>query len=212
MRLCELTLDLSALPPSKLTPPSLFADPTPSPSPCKTLQPTTGSPLSTLPRGHLSPLKRPSSMPSPSTRPAPPSTTTRSSSSRSLNKEWSTSSSTTTMMEIIPSIFMASRWAMKFLLSATMLTLSSRSSQLYIMGSGAGRYQGQALDSNNPMRRDTGEQTLSRRRFASSALTSTGSRTDPCSHIVLLQAYSWTVLRFVADNPGMCEPSPLLQR
>ncbi|ORY66655.1 Cupredoxin [Leucosporidium creatinivorum] len=47
--------------------------------------------------------------------------------------------------------------------------------KVFVMGNGAGRYQGQALNSNNPLRRDT----------------------------VLLPAYTWTVLRFVADNPGM---------
>ncbi|KAK4047081.1 hypothetical protein OIV83_005644 [Microbotryomycetes sp. JL201] len=44
--------------------------------------------------------------------------------------------------------------------------------KFWIMGQGAGRYQAQALNSTNPMRRDT----------------------------VLLPAYTWTVLRFKADN------------
>ncbi|KAL8291388.1 hypothetical protein RQP46_002366 [Phenoliferia psychrophenolica] len=46
--------------------------------------------------------------------------------------------------------------------------------KMYVMGTGAGRYQGQALDTVNPLRRDT----------------------------ILFKAYSWTVFRFVADNPG----------
>ncbi|TCD62838.1 hypothetical protein EIP91_006351 [Steccherinum ochraceum] len=45
----------------------------------------------------------------------------------------------------------------------------------YIMGSGRGRYIGQGLNEVNPLRRDT----------------------------VLIPAYSWTVLRFVTDNPGV---------
>ncbi|KAI0063937.1 hypothetical protein BV25DRAFT_374174 [Artomyces pyxidatus] len=45
----------------------------------------------------------------------------------------------------------------------------------WIMGSGEGRYVGQALDTTNPLRRDT----------------------------VLIPAYSWLVLRFVTDNPGV---------
>ncbi|BGP59358.1 hypothetical protein NBRC10512_005153 [Rhodotorula toruloides] len=45
----------------------------------------------------------------------------------------------------------------------------------WMLGQGQGRYQGQELDTKNPMRRDT----------------------------FILPAYSWTILRFVADNPGM---------
>ncbi|THH31935.1 hypothetical protein EUX98_g2246 [Antrodiella citrinella] len=45
----------------------------------------------------------------------------------------------------------------------------------YIMGVGAGRYIGQALNEVNPLRRDT----------------------------VLIPAYSWTILRFITDNPGL---------
>ncbi|KAI0269650.1 hypothetical protein BGY98DRAFT_937730 [Russula aff. rugulosa BPL654] len=45
----------------------------------------------------------------------------------------------------------------------------------WIMGSGAGRYSGQELNATSPLRRDT----------------------------VLIPAYSWTVLRFVTDNPGV---------
>ncbi|KAI0261865.1 multicopper oxidase 2A [Gloeopeniophorella convolvens] len=45
----------------------------------------------------------------------------------------------------------------------------------WIMGSGAGRYIGQALNATAPLRRDT----------------------------ILIPAYSWTVLRFVTDNPGV---------
>ncbi|THH20196.1 hypothetical protein EW146_g1116 [Bondarzewia mesenterica] len=45
----------------------------------------------------------------------------------------------------------------------------------WIMGSGEGRYIGQALNNTNPLRRDT----------------------------VLIPAYSWLVLRFVTDNPGL---------
>ncbi|KAA1477561.1 multicopper oxidase 2A [Dentipellis sp. KUC8613] len=45
----------------------------------------------------------------------------------------------------------------------------------WIMGAGAGRYTGQTLDDKNPLRRDT----------------------------VLIPAYSWLVLRFVSDNPGL---------
>lgn len=45
----------------------------------------------------------------------------------------------------------------------------------YIMGMGAGRYIGQGLNEVNPLRRDT----------------------------VLIPAYSWTILRFVTDNPGV---------
>jgi len=44
-----------------------------------------------------------------------------------------------------------------------------------VVGTGVGKYQGQALNATNPLRRDT----------------------------VLMPAYTWTVLRFVADNPGM---------
>ncbi|KAI0063945.1 hypothetical protein BV25DRAFT_1801547 [Artomyces pyxidatus] len=44
----------------------------------------------------------------------------------------------------------------------------------WIMGSGPGRYTGQALNATNPLRRDT----------------------------VLIPAYNWLVLRFVTDNPG----------
>ncbi|KAF8489093.1 multicopper oxidase 2A [Russula emetica] len=45
----------------------------------------------------------------------------------------------------------------------------------WIMGSGAGRYIGQELNATSPLRRDT----------------------------VLIPAYSWVVLRFVTDNPGV---------
>ncbi|EJT99733.1 multicopper oxidase 2A [Dacryopinax primogenitus] len=45
----------------------------------------------------------------------------------------------------------------------------------WVMGSGAGRYQGQSFNLTNPMRRDT--------------------------H--LIPAYSWVALRFITDNPGM---------
>ncbi|KAF8524707.1 multicopper oxidase 2A [Hysterangium stoloniferum] len=45
----------------------------------------------------------------------------------------------------------------------------------WIMGTGAGRYVGQAIDDPNPLRRDT----------------------------VLIPAYSYMVLRFVTDNPGL---------
>ncbi|KAF8589084.1 multicopper oxidase [Ramaria rubella] len=45
----------------------------------------------------------------------------------------------------------------------------------WIMGSGLGRYTGQAVNNTNPLRRDT----------------------------VLIPAYSWMVLRFVTDNPGL---------
>ncbi|KAH8093091.1 multicopper oxidase 2A [Cristinia sonorae] len=45
----------------------------------------------------------------------------------------------------------------------------------YIMGSGAGRYIGQKLNEVNPLRRDT----------------------------ILIPAFSWTILRFVTDNPGV---------
>ncbi|KWU44544.1 hypothetical protein RHOSPDRAFT_17827 [Rhodotorula sp. JG-1b] len=47
--------------------------------------------------------------------------------------------------------------------------------KFWIMGQGQGRYQEQALQEQNPMRRDT----------------------------VVFPAYTWTVLRFVADNPGV---------
>ncbi|KAM0753984.1 hypothetical protein T439DRAFT_169004 [Meredithblackwellia eburnea MCA 4105] len=47
--------------------------------------------------------------------------------------------------------------------------------KVYVMATGAGRYQGQALNPINPLRRDT----------------------------ILFPAYTWTVIRFVADNPGM---------
>ncbi|BGP57007.1 hypothetical protein JCM8202_004558 [Rhodotorula sphaerocarpa] len=47
--------------------------------------------------------------------------------------------------------------------------------KFWIMGQGAGRYQGQALQEQNPMRRDT----------------------------ALFPAYTYTVIRFVADNPGL---------
>ncbi|OBZ76092.1 Acid phosphatase [Grifola frondosa] len=46
--------------------------------------------------------------------------------------------------------------------------------KFWVMGSGAGRYQNQTLQNTNPMMRDT----------------------------LVLPAYTWTVLRFVADNPG----------
>jgi len=45
----------------------------------------------------------------------------------------------------------------------------------WIMGTGAGRYIGQALDNSNPPRRDT----------------------------ILIPSYSYVVLRFVTDNPGV---------
>ncbi|KAI0039225.1 multicopper oxidase [Auriscalpium vulgare] len=45
----------------------------------------------------------------------------------------------------------------------------------WIMGAGAGRYIGQSLNVTNPLRRDT----------------------------ILIPAYSWMVLRFVTDNPGL---------
>jgi len=45
----------------------------------------------------------------------------------------------------------------------------------WIMGTGAGRYIGQQLNSTNPLRRDT----------------------------ILIPAYSYMVLRFVTDNPGL---------
>ncbi|THH26893.1 hypothetical protein EUX98_g7295 [Antrodiella citrinella] len=45
----------------------------------------------------------------------------------------------------------------------------------YVMGRGVGRYFGQALNEVNPLRRDT----------------------------VLVPMYSWTILRFVTDNPGL---------
>ncbi|KAI0092237.1 multicopper oxidase 2A [Irpex rosettiformis] len=45
----------------------------------------------------------------------------------------------------------------------------------WIMGTGAGRYQGQALNSTNPLRRDT----------------------------MVIPAYSYMVLRFITDNPGL---------
>ncbi|SCV72247.1 BQ2448_4941 [Microbotryum intermedium] len=47
--------------------------------------------------------------------------------------------------------------------------------KFWIVGSGNGRYQNQTLNSANPLYRDT----------------------------TLLSAYTWTVLRFIADNPGM---------
>ncbi|SGY20472.1 BQ5605_C016g08067 [Microbotryum silenes-dioicae] len=47
--------------------------------------------------------------------------------------------------------------------------------KFWIVGSGNGRYQNQNLNNANPLYRDT----------------------------TLLSAYTWTVLRFVADNPGM---------
>ena len=60
------------------------------------------------------------------------------------------------------------------------------------MATGAGRYQGQALNSINPLR------------YASifllsffRGLTNLASSRDT----VLFPAYSWTVIRFVADNP-----------
>ncbi|KAI5474342.1 multicopper oxidase [Pseudohyphozyma bogoriensis] len=46
--------------------------------------------------------------------------------------------------------------------------------KLWIMGSGSGAYAGQAFNNTNPMRRDT----------------------------VLIPAFNWVALRFVADNPG----------
>jgi len=45
----------------------------------------------------------------------------------------------------------------------------------WIMGSGEGRFTGQPLNNTNPLRRDT----------------------------VLIPAYTWVVLRFVTDNPGL---------
>lgn len=45
----------------------------------------------------------------------------------------------------------------------------------WIMGTGAGRYTGQELNATSPLRRDT----------------------------ILIPAYSWVVLRFITDNPGV---------
>ncbi|KAN0135814.1 multicopper oxidase 2A [Lactarius tabidus] len=47
--------------------------------------------------------------------------------------------------------------------------------KFYIMGTGAGRYTGQELNTTAPLQRDT----------------------------VLIPAYSWMVLRFITDNPGL---------
>jgi len=47
--------------------------------------------------------------------------------------------------------------------------------RFYIMGTGAGRYTGQELNTTAPLQRDT----------------------------VLIPAYSWLVLRFITDNPGV---------
>lgn len=66
------------------------------------------------------------------------------------------------------------------------------------MGQGAGRYQGQALQEQNPMRCVA---VLPFRLFS-------GARADIFSRAssrdtALFPAYTYTVIRFVADNPGM---------